>query len=172
MSFEFSDSEDYDFFLPALGNAMGFDVQDEQRTDLVDQTSNLVTGERCPSETHTVRVKASSLLEICAKYIGQNLPFEVVQLHSERIPEELQIKIAYWSFPLDEEHLLDYSKMMGVNDFTVSRVRRVFDKSSTKFKGVSYGRPWQLEEDSVERDCTDIITKVAQTGKQFFYMFS
>ena len=72
-------------------------------------------------------VAPQSLLETCARFIGQNIPFELVQLHPQRVPEEVQKRIAYWSFPLEEKCLVEYAKMMGVSEHTISRVEQVLD---------------------------------------------
>jgi hypothetical protein len=53
----------------------------------------------------------ANLKEKCAHFIGQNIPFELVQLYPQPIPEEIQKRIAYWSFPQDEKRLLDYFTM-------------------------------------------------------------
>ena len=72
-------------------------------------------------------VGPQTLLETCARFVGQNFPFELVQLHPRRVPEEVQKRIAYWSFPLEEKRLIEYAKMMGVSEHTISRVERVLD---------------------------------------------
>ena len=64
------------------------------------------------------------MMEICARFIGQTLPFELVQIHPQRVPEELQKRIAYWSFPLEEKRLLEYAQMMGISDYQISRLTR------------------------------------------------
>ena len=74
-------------------------------------------------------VAPQSLFEACARFIGQNFPFELVQLHPQRVPEEVQKRIAYWSFPLKETRLLEHAKMMGVTEQTMSRVKRSLDLS-------------------------------------------
>ena len=76
-------------------------------------------------QSQHAEINPQTLLETCARFIGQNLPFELVQLHPQRVPEEVQKRIAYWSFPLEEKRLLEYAKMMGVTEHTISRVERV-----------------------------------------------
>lgn len=48
---------------------------------------------------------ASSLIEIAAKAVAASIPFAVVESYSEPIPEDLQLKIAFWSFPNSEEDI-------------------------------------------------------------------
>ena len=53
------------------------------------------------------------LMELCCRFVGQNLPFGTVQLYPSRVPEDLQRRISFWSFPQEEKKLLDYAKVMG-----------------------------------------------------------
>jgi hypothetical protein len=157
MSFDSSDPDnESDFLHPFRRMAAGYDFSVEEGVDQVKTSSSVGSY----SNTHTVRTGTLSLLETCARHIGQNFPFEAVQLHSERVPEELQMKIAYWSFPLDEERLLDYAKMMEVDSAKITRVRRVFDKDLRDSEDWSFRRSAQ----HTKRDCTDVITKVTQIG--------
>lgn len=47
-----------------------------------------------------------TLKELCCQFVGQNVPFETVQLYPSRIPEEVQQRIAFWAFPADRKKLL------------------------------------------------------------------
>ena len=59
-----------------------------------------------------------SLQELCSRVVGQTYPFELVQQHQPRVPEDLQKRIAFWSFPLNEKQVLDHaSVMMGMTDY-------------------------------------------------------
>ena len=53
------------------------------------------------------------LKELCCRFVGQSLPFGVVQLYPSRVPEEVQRRIAFWSFPANEWKLRDYARVMG-----------------------------------------------------------
>ena len=53
------------------------------------------------------------LKELCSRFVGQNFPFGVVQMYPSRVPEDVQRRIAFWSFPTDEKKLLAYAKVMG-----------------------------------------------------------
>lgn len=59
------------------------------------------------------KMSLPSLKEICCRCVGQNVPFELVQLHPQRVPEELQVRIAFWSFPLSETRILYYSDFLS-----------------------------------------------------------
>lgn len=47
----------------------------------------------------------SSLIELAAKSVAAHIPFAVVESYPEPIPEDLQLKIAFWSFPNSEEDI-------------------------------------------------------------------
>ena len=92
--------------------------------------------QRAKQDVTEPKHQPSTLLDTCARFVGQNLPFESVQVHSQRIPEEVQSRVAYWSFPLSEERVLEYIKMMGVDDLTISRAKRLVGGEYS----VPYGR--------------------------------
>ena len=53
------------------------------------------------------------LKELCCRFVGQNIPFGTVQLYPSRVPEDVQRRISFWSFPIGEKKLLDYAKVIG-----------------------------------------------------------
>lgn len=46
-----------------------------------------------------------SLVELSAKQVAFHIPFEVVEKVYPPVPEQLQLRIAYWSFPENEEDI-------------------------------------------------------------------
>ena len=50
-----------------------------------------------------------SLVELAAKEVACNIPFEIVEHAFPPVPEELQLRIAFWSFPENEEDIRLYS---------------------------------------------------------------
>ena len=68
-----------------------------------------------PSVSHVSRKDIASLQELCSRVVGQTLPFEQVLQHQPRVPEDLQKRIIFWSFPLDEKQVLEYGEMMGTD---------------------------------------------------------
>ena len=53
-----------------------------------------------------------SLLDSCAKRVAETLPFHAVEDRLQgRIPEPVQERIIFWSFPRDEQHVRMYSSM-------------------------------------------------------------
>nr|XP_011443902.2 zinc finger SWIM domain-containing protein 8 [Crassostrea gigas] len=51
----------------------------------------------------------SSLVELASKAVACHIPFEVVEHFPQPIPEQLQLRIAFWSFPENEEDIRLYS---------------------------------------------------------------
>ena len=54
----------------------------------------------------------NSLIELSAKAVAAHIPFAVVESYPEPIPEDLQLKIAFWSFP-DSEEDIRFVKLSG-----------------------------------------------------------
>ena len=95
-----SSSEDEDLILPAV-------------EEIHKGNSELNTGIAKILATEKSRNRLLSLKELCCRFVGQNFPFGVVQLYPSRVPEDVQRRIAFWSFPTDVKKLLDYAKVMG-----------------------------------------------------------
>ena len=67
-----------------------------------------------------------SLKELCSRVIGQTYPFELVQQRQPRLPDELQKRIAFWSFPQSERRVLDHaSVVMGMSDYDIRDIDRL-----------------------------------------------
>ena len=54
-------------------------------------------------------IQVLSLMELSAKCAASNYAFEVVEQHNPPIPEALQLRIAFWSFPESKEEIRLYS---------------------------------------------------------------
>ena len=50
-----------------------------------------------------------SLLNISAKVVAENIPFQRIEERYDRIPEPVQSRIVYWSFPRNERDICMYS---------------------------------------------------------------
>lgn len=46
-----------------------------------------------------------SLVELSARVVAFHIPFEVVEHVCPPVPEQLQLRIAFWSFPENEEDI-------------------------------------------------------------------
>jgi hypothetical protein len=56
-----------------------------------------------PAPTHP------NLVEMAAKCVASHIPFEMVERFYPPVPEQLQLRIAFWSFPEHEEDIRLYS---------------------------------------------------------------
>ena len=86
------------------------------------------------SETVQPAKRLLPLKELCCRFAGQNVPFEAVQHYPSRVPEDIQRRIAFWSFPTDEKKLLELAKFTGgVTDSDISSAKsaRVQDMIQT-----------------------------------------
>lgn len=52
-----------------------------------------------------------SLLDICAKVVAYHIPFQRIEERYQRIPEPVQARIIYWSFPRNEKDICMYSSL-------------------------------------------------------------
>ena len=59
--------------------------------------------------TFNLLLQVLSLIEICSKSVAKNHAFETIELYSPPIPDALQLRIAYHSFPENEEEIRLYS---------------------------------------------------------------
>ena len=62
-----------------------------------------------------------SLQELCCRSIGRNVPFELVQVHPQPIPDFLQERICFWSFPSSKDVFAVYGRMLGVTEETIRK---------------------------------------------------
>lgn len=93
-----------------------------------------------------------SLLDICAKVVAENIPFQRVEEQFDRIPEPVQSRIVYWSFPRNERDICMYSS------FT----------NSSKEEGESQKLPFHQGIRLLENGSVD---NVLQIGKLSFLNF-
>nr|XP_032600682.1 zinc finger SWIM domain-containing protein 6 isoform X2 [Taeniopygia guttata] len=62
-----------------------------------------------------------SLLDIAARKVAEKWPFQQVEERFERIPEPVQRRIVYWSFPRSEREICMYSSFnTGTEDLTTA----------------------------------------------------
>jgi hypothetical protein len=54
-------------------------------------------------------VKVPTLCELAARCVASHIPFELVEHFYSPVPEQLQLRIAFWSFPDNEEDIRLYS---------------------------------------------------------------
>ncbi|XP_076055750.1 zinc finger SWIM domain-containing dorado isoform X2 [Oratosquilla oratoria] len=81
--------------------------------------------------------KVMSLTEMCARTIAAHIPFEVVEQMMPPVPEQLQLQIAFWSFPENEEDIRLYSCLANGN-------AEEFTKGENLYKHRSVHDPLQI----------------------------
>lgn len=58
-----------------------------------------------------LQITPDSLLDISARIVAENEPFQRVEEKYDRIPEPVQQKIIFYSFPRDERDIQMYSSL-------------------------------------------------------------
>uniref|UniRef100_A0A7N5ZVT7 ZSWIM4-8 C-terminal domain-containing protein n=1 Tax=Anabas testudineus TaxID=64144 RepID=A0A7N5ZVT7_ANATE len=69
---------------------------------------------RCPGLPSSRCRSPESLLDCAAKAVAEKWAFERVEERFERIPEPVQRRIVYWSFPRNEKEICMYSSFQSV----------------------------------------------------------
>ena len=88
----------------------------------------------------------NSLLDLCARQVAARIPFQRIEERYDRIPEPVQERIIYWSFPRNERDICMYSSQ--------AKVSAVQYMMSPFYKGVKL----------LENGC---VGEVLQVGKKF-----
>ncbi|CAL4153708.1 unnamed protein product, partial [Meganyctiphanes norvegica] len=78
-----------------------------------------------------------SLTELCARTVAAHIPFEVVEQMMPPVPEQLQLLIAFWSFPDNEEDIRLYSCLANGN-------AEEFNRGDALYKQKSVHDPLQI----------------------------
>ncbi|KAB7501706.1 Zinc finger SWIM domain-containing protein 8 [Armadillidium nasatum] len=66
-------------------------------------------------QKYSYHASIKSLAELCARTVAAHIPFEVVEQMMPVVPEQIQLWIAYWSFPDNEEDIRLYSCLANGN---------------------------------------------------------
>ena len=67
---------------------------------------------KCPKlHTEQAKTRPLSLLDLSAKCVAANIPFQHVEERCSPIPEPVQLKIVYWSFPRNARDICLYSSL-------------------------------------------------------------
>ncbi|MGH0141403.1 UNVERIFIED_CONTAM: hypothetical protein FKN15_075278 [Acipenser sinensis] len=72
------------------------------------------------------------LVELSAKQVAFHIPFEVVEKVYPPVPEQLQLRIAYWSFPENEEDIRLYSCLANGSADEFQRGEQLYRMRSVK----------------------------------------
>ncbi len=79
-----------------------------------------------------------SLTDLSAREVAASIPFELVEaFESAPVPPELQLKIAFWSFPEDEEDIRLYSCLANGSS-------EEFGKGESLFRAKAVKEPIQI----------------------------
>lgn len=73
-----------------------------------------------------------SLTELCARTVAAHIPFELVEHVYPPVPEQLQLRIAYWSFPDNEEDIRLYSCLANGSADEFQRGDLLYQKRAIK----------------------------------------
>ncbi|KAL0280565.1 UNVERIFIED_CONTAM: hypothetical protein PYX00_001825 [Menopon gallinae] len=81
--------------------------------------------------------KLASLVELTARCVASHIPFELVEHVYPPVPEQLQLRIAFWSFPDNEEDIRLYSCLANGN-------AEEFQKGDYLFRNKAVRDPLQI----------------------------
>ncbi|KAF5300151.1 hypothetical protein FQR65_LT09242 [Abscondita terminalis] len=73
-----------------------------------------------------------SLTELAAKCVASHIPFELVERVYPPVPEQLQLRIAFWSFPDNEEDIRLYSCLANGSADEFARGESLYRSHSVK----------------------------------------
>ncbi|XP_039277080.1 zinc finger SWIM domain-containing protein 4-like [Nilaparvata lugens] len=68
-------------------------------------------GGRSGGQSPPCRRQPDSLLDVTARVVAENIPFQRIEERYDRIPEPVQRRIIFWSFPRDERDICMYSSL-------------------------------------------------------------
>ncbi|KAL2711870.1 zinc finger SWIM domain-containing protein 8 isoform X1 [Vespula squamosa] len=73
-----------------------------------------------------------TLCELSARCVASHIPFELVEHVYPPVPEQLQLRIAFWSFPDNEEDIRLYSCLANGSADEFQRGEQLFRSRSVK----------------------------------------
>jgi hypothetical protein len=62
-----------------------------------------------PFPSKNSQPNVESLMELCSKVVAVSVSFETVEKCCPNLPEQLQLRIAFWSFPRSDDNIRLYS---------------------------------------------------------------
>lgn len=93
-----------------------------------------------------------TLLDITAKIVAENIPFQRIEERYDRIPEPVQRRIIYWSFPRNERDICMYSSLSRVSPVNSSA------SASAENQNLSFCKGLKL----LETGCVDNVLQVGE----------
>lgn len=91
----------------------------------------------------------ASLLDICAKRVAEFVPFAAIESRYDRIPEPVQERVIFWSFPRNERDICMYSSLARV------------PASTQEYHNSPFYRGIKL----LEQNCVQDVLQVGKTHK-------
>ncbi|CAB0008630.1 unnamed protein product [Nesidiocoris tenuis] len=91
-------------------------------------SSNLFNGKKTSTEVN----RLPQLCELAARCVASHIPFELVEHVYPPVPEQLQLRIAYWSFPDNEEDIRLYSCLANSSSDEFLRGEQMFRARAVK----------------------------------------
>jgi len=92
-------------------------------------------GWRRPTEQNTEdepKEEVKPLVELAAQCVALYIPYELVEQEYPPVPEELQLRIAFWSFPDNEEDIRLYSCLANSNSDEFLRGQNLYVSNAIK----------------------------------------
>lgn len=102
------------------------------------------------SSSATLR-SPDSLLDITARIVAENIPFQRIEERYSRIPEPVQRQIIYWSFPRNERDIFMYSSLIRVSQASSS-------SQNSEQSNLSFYKGLKL----LETGCVDRVLQVGE----------
>lgn len=96
----------------------------------------------------TQRFQPLSLLDLTAQCVASTIPFQRVEEQMVRVPEPVQLRVVFWSFPRNEKDICMYSSLHT-------------SSCHTDLRRLPFQKGLQLLED-------DRVAEVLQVGKFIF----
>lgn len=100
-----------------------------------------------------------SLLDTAARIVAENIPFQRIEERYDRIPEPVQRRIIYWSFPRNERDICMYSSLSRVVAPHNTGIGSVSSHSETQ--NLSFCKGLKL----LETGCVDNVLQVGKFCK-------
>ena len=69
---------------------------------------------RAPKTPRVTVRNPESLLDLCARSVATHVPFQRIEERYNRIPEPVQERIVFWSFPRNEREICMYSSLSRI----------------------------------------------------------
>uniref|UniRef100_A0A182VN06 Zinc finger SWIM domain-containing protein 4 n=1 Tax=Anopheles merus TaxID=30066 RepID=A0A182VN06_ANOME len=96
------------------------------------KASNCSKSSSTSAKSHGPYHQPYSLLDITARIVAQNEPFQKIEERYDRIPEPVQRRIVFWSFPRNEKDICMYSSLSSRTIITfISIIRRIIITSNS-----------------------------------------